>query len=137
MSADFHDLSAGMIAARSVLIRDEEIRAFAHLTGDDAPVHTDETHARSMGYDRRIAHGLLVGSMYSRILGCELPGPQTVIMKLSLDMLKPVYIGDTIRYQVTVSRVSDAARSVVLDLSATNALGEEVSRGTAVCLYKC
>jgi 3-hydroxybutyryl-CoA dehydratase len=137
MLLGLHDLSVGITAARSVLIGEDEVRAFTRLTGDDAPVHTDETHARSMGYDRQVAHGLLVGSMYSRILGCELPGPRTVIMKLSLDMLKPVYIGDTIRYQVTVSRVSEAARSVVLDLSATNALGEEVSRGTAVCLYKC
>ncbi|MDO9561203.1 MAG: MaoC/PaaZ C-terminal domain-containing protein, partial [Bradyrhizobium sp.] len=79
MSLELRDLSVGMTSARSVLIGDNEVRAFAHLTGDDAPVHTDETHARSMGYDSRIAHGFLIGSMYSRILGCELPGPQTVI----------------------------------------------------------
>ena len=89
-----------------------------------------------MGYDRPIAHGLLVGSMYSQILGCELPGPKTVIMKLSLDMLKSVYIGDTIQYLVRVSRVSEASQTVVLDLSAENEIGEQVSRGTAVCLYK-
>ena len=136
MLLGLHDLSVGMTAARSVLIGEDEVRAFTRLTGDDAPVHIDEAHARSMGYHRRIAHGFLVGSMYSQILGCELPGPGTVIMKLSLDMLKSVYIGDTIRYQVTVTRVSAAARTVVLDLSAKNALGEEVSRGTAVCLYK-
>jgi len=136
MFLGLHDLSVGMTASRSVLIGDGEVRAFTRLTGDDAPVHTDETHARSMGYDRRIAHGFLVGSMYSRILGCELPGPRTVIMKLSLDMLKSVYVGDTIQYQVTVGRVSEAARTVVLDLSAKNAIGEQVSRGTAVCLYK-
>ena len=106
------------------------------LTGDDAPVHRDEAHARSMGYDKPIAHGFLVGSMYSQILGCELPGPDTVIMKVSLDMLKSVYIGETIRYQVTVSRISEAARTVVLDLSAKNVIDEQVSRGTAICLFK-
>jgi 3-hydroxybutyryl-CoA dehydratase len=130
------ELSTGMTAARSVLIGEGEIEAFVRLTGDDAPVHIDETHARSMAYDKRIAHGFLVGSMYSQILGCELPGPETIIMKLSLDMLKPVYIGETIQYCVTVSRVSEATRSVVLDLSARNATGEQVSRGTAVCVYK-
>jgi 3-hydroxybutyryl-CoA dehydratase len=125
-----------MTAGRSVLIGEDEVQAFAGLTGDDAPVHTDDAHARAMGYDGRIAHGFLVASMYSRILGCELPGPETVIMKLSVDMVKSVYIGDTIQYQVTVSRVSEAARTVVLDLSAENASGQQVSRGTAVCLYR-
>jgi acyl dehydratase len=57
-------------------------------------------------------------------------------VKLSLDLLKPAYIGDIIQYQVTVSRISEAAGTVVLDLSAKNAIGERVSRGTAVCLYK-
>jgi 3-hydroxybutyryl-CoA dehydratase len=137
MPFDLQDLSIGMTASRSILIGDHQVRSFTDLTGDNAPIHSDAVHARRMGYDRPIAHGLLIGSMYSQILGCELPGPKTIIMKLSLDMLKSVYIGDTIQYLVTVSRVSEATRTVVLDLSARNMIGEPVSRGAAVCLYKC
>jgi 3-hydroxybutyryl-CoA dehydratase len=136
MSLAFHNLSTGMAASRLVVIGEEEVRTFASLTGDEAPVHLDATYARRMGYERPIAHGFLVGSMYSRILGCELPGPNTVIMKLSLDMLKSVYVGDTLLYSVTLSRISEATRTVVLDLAAKNELGEQVSRGTATCVYR-
>ena len=130
------DLSTGMTTSRSVVIGEVEANAFTSLTGDEAPVHRDPTYAQKMGYERPIAHGLLVGSMYSKLLGCELPGPNTVIMKLSLDMLRAVYLGDHLVYSVTVSRVSEATRTVALDLSAKNELGEQVSRGTAVCLFR-
>ncbi len=125
-----------MTAQRSVLIGEDHVRSFVALTADNAPVHVDVDHARSLGYDGPIAHGILVGSMYSQILGCVLPGPNTVIMKLALDMLKPVPVGETIEYQVTVSRLFEATRSVVLALSARDSAGEQVSRGTAVCLFK-
>lgn len=137
MSFAILDLSTGMTASRTVVIGDDEVDKFVALTGDDAPLHRDPVHALKMGYERPIAHGLLVGSMYSKILGCELPGPNTVIMRLSLDMLKSVYFGDTLQYSVTITRISEATKTVVLDLTARNALGEQVNRGTAVCLYRC
>ena len=136
MLLTFSDLSEGMIAQRSVLIGEEQVRSFVALTADNAPVHVNADHARSLGYDGPIAHGILVGSMYSQILGCELPGSNTVIMKFTLDMLKPVSVGETIEYQVTVSRLFEATRSVALTLSARDSAGEQVSRGTAVCLLR-
>jgi acyl dehydratase len=136
MPFDFEQLSIGMIASRSATIGPDQILTFIDLTGDGAPVHTDDAYARTMGYDGKIAHGLLVGAMFSRILGCDLPGPKSVILKLSLEMPRPVFIGETIRYDVTVGRLSEAARTAVLELSAKNASDEEVSRGAAVCLYK-
>lgn len=136
MPFDFEQLSIGMIASRSATIGRDEISAFVDLTGDGAPVHTDDAYARTMGYDGKIAHGLLVGAMFSRILGCDLPGPKSVILKLSLEMPRPVLIGETIRYNVSVGRLAAATRTAVLELSAKNASDEEVSRGAAVCLYK-
>lgn len=130
------DLSTGMTATRSVVIGEAEASTFTSLTGDEAPVHRDPAFAQKMGYERAIAHGLLVSSMYSKLLGCDLPGPNTVIMKLSLDMLRPVYFGDHLIYSVTVGRISESTRTVALNLSAKNELGEQVSRGTAVCLFR-
>src|SRR4051794_20702268 len=108
MPFDFEQLSIGMIASRSATIGRDEISAFVDLTGDGAPVHTDDAYARAMGYDGKIAHGLLVGAMFSRILGCDLPGPKSVILKLSLEMPRPVLIGETIRYNVSVGRLAAA-----------------------------
>jgi 3-hydroxybutyryl-CoA dehydratase len=89
-----------------------------------------------MGFPAPIAHGLLIGAMYSSLLGRDLPGPNSVIMKLALDMVQPVLIGDGIEYSASVSRLTDAMQAVELRLSATNGQGVVVSRGTAVCVLR-
>src|SRR4051812_12914602 len=42
----------------SHIVTDEGIAAFAAVTLDQHPLHTDDDFARSMGFPRRIAHGL-------------------------------------------------------------------------------
>jgi 3-hydroxybutyryl-CoA dehydratase len=136
MAFEFEQISAGQSVVRTVTIDAGMVQAFADLTGDRAPVHLDSVHARALGYSGPIAHGMLVASMYSRLLGQELPGPNTVILKLALDMVKPVDIGETLDYKVAVARTVESMRAVSLDLSATNGRGEVVSRGSAVCVFR-
>jgi len=129
-------LSEGQRHTMSVGIDQDKLDAFAALTGDHAPVHTDSDFAAAKGYTGCVAHGLLVSSFYSTILGCHLPGPNTVIMQVTTNMVKPVYVGDIIEYSVSVERVSEGVGSVSLSLSATNQNGEAVNRGTAICIFR-
>lgn len=136
MIASIADLREGQEHSASVTIGEREIDAFIVLTGDTAPVHTDAGHAARLGYSGRIAHGLLVGSMYSTLLGLHLPGPNTVIVKLSLDLVQPVMLGDTLEYRVQVTRLSEAVNTVTLSLSATNQRSQLVNRGSAICVFR-
>jgi len=136
MVASIADVTFGMTAERTVVFTEELVRQFSIFTEDDAPVHISNDHARSLGFDGRIAHGLLVGSMYSVLLGKSLPGPNSVILRLSLNMLKPVLIGQTIKFSVSVTSVSEAARSVTLDLAGRLPSLERVSSGSAVCVFR-
>ena len=130
------DVVPGMSANRAVTITEGLISQFVQLTGDTAPIHMSDDHAKALGFEGRIVHGLLIGSMYSELLGCQLPGPNSVILKLSLDMVKPVQIGQTITFSVVVNRVSEGARSVTLDLAGASPVNGQVSRGTAVCVFR-
>src|SRR5258708_4562342 len=136
MIKSIKDVVPGMSANRAVTITEGLIRQFVQLTGDDAPVHLSDDHAKALGFEGRIVHGLLIGSMYSELLGCQLPGPNSVILKLSLDMVKPVRIGQTIAFSVVVNRISEGARSVTLDLAGASPNNGQVSRGTAVCVFR-
>jgi 3-hydroxybutyryl-CoA dehydratase len=136
MALKFEDLEVGQAAQRTCIIDGGMVEAFADLTGDHAPVHLDAGHARALGFAGCIAHGLLVAAHYSTLLGQDLPGPDTVILKFAVDMVKPVDIGDTLYYKVTVTRTAESMRAVTLDLSATNSRGETVSRGSAVCVFR-
>jgi 3-hydroxybutyryl-CoA dehydratase len=130
------DLREGQDHFATFTIGDSELSTFVRLTGDTAPVHTDPVHAADMGFGGLLVHGLLVGSMYSRLLGCELPGPNTVISKLSLDMMLPVFVGDTLVYKVVVSRLHVSVGAVALALSASNKMNQIVNRGSAVCVFR-
>jgi len=130
------DLSIGQQCTSTVAIGEKELSGFIALTGDTAPLHTDSETAVRKGFAGRLAHGMLVGSFYSTILGCQFPGPNTVISRISLDMLKPVYIGDVLTYRVLVESISEAVSSVRLALSATNQHGHVVNKGMATCVFK-
>ena len=89
-----------------------------------------------MGYPRKIVHGFLVVSGLSRLLGMKLPGPNTVLGSLKVDLLKPTFVGETLLYTVRVVRCTPSVRSVKLDVDATNVQGETVMRGCTVCIFR-
>lgn len=136
MALGFADLHVGQTAQRSCALDAAAVEAFARLTGDRAPVHFDADHAVALGFKAPIAHGLLVASQYSRLLGEELPGPATVIMKFTCDMVKPVDVGEVVHYTVRVARLSEAVGAVTVDLLAENERREVVNRGVAVCVFR-
>jgi acyl dehydratase len=135
MHFSLEEIVIGQKVEQEFTIDAEMLDSFIKLTGDTAPVHVDEVAARSLGFPRPIVHGLLVTSLYSSLLGMKLPGPRTVIMKLSTDMLQPVFVGDVLLVSVVVSRVSAAAQAVMLELGARRG-NEMVNRGSATCLFK-
>lgn len=130
------DLAEGQSVREEVTITAELLNAFVDLSADSAPVHLDSDHARAMGFPDRIAHGFLVGLPYSRLLGMRLPGGNTVIQRLQLEMLTHVQVGDKLTHSVTVQRIVPSVRAVVLALFTTNARGEAVSRGSATCVFR-
>ena len=109
---------------------------FIKVSDDRAPGHMDDEHARRLGFPRRLIHGFLVGCGYSRILGMFLPGGDTVIHKLELEMIAPVYLEDVIEYEVAVGRVVASVKTVILNLSAVNQNGVVVNRGRATCVFR-
>lgn len=115
-------------------ITDDDIRAYAQLTGDNNPVHLDEAFARTTRFGRRIAHGMLSAGLISAVLANKLPGTGTVYLSQSLSFVAPVYPGDTITARVTVTRVREDKPIVTLETLCTNQRDETVIRGEAVVL---
>jgi 3-hydroxybutyryl-CoA dehydratase len=115
-------------------ITDEDVRAFAELTGDRNPVHLDEEYAAQTRFGRRIAHGMLGASLISAVLAGELPGRGTVYLSQTLRFTAPVFLGDTITARVTVKSVREDKPIVTLETFCTNERGERVVEGEAIVL---
>ena len=81
-------------------VTDEDVMAFARVSGDDTGLHTDEEFARRGPFGRRIAHGALVFSLAIGLTTRTKLVEGTIVAFNRVDNLRftrPVFIGDTIR----------------------------------------
>ncbi len=127
-------LQLGDKAARTTLISDDMIRAFANLTGDTNPVHLDDAYAAGTRFGRRIAHGMIAAGLISATLANDLPGPGTVYLSQTLQFKAPVYPGDTITTTVEVKSIRPDKPIVTLGTVCTNQNNIVVLEGEAVVL---
>ncbi len=82
----------------------QAIDSFAALTQDRFAIHLSDEGARAHGFDRRVAHGLLILSLVEG-LKSSAPVQVTAFASLGWDwsFRAPVYEGDSIRATVTVA----------------------------------
>ena len=93
--------------SRDFEVSREMIEGFAEVTGDKNPIHLDENYAKNSIFKSRIAHGFLVGSFISSVLGNDYPGNGTIYLSQSMKFLKPVFIGDSIKVEVEVTEITE------------------------------
>lgn len=117
--ANIDDIEIGMSAHTVRFITDDDMRAFAAVSGDYNPVHLDEEFATSSRYGRRIAHGLMCASSFSALFGTELPGTGCVYLSQSLNFKRPVYIGDEVIATVRVDALDRAKDRVTFSTTCT------------------
>ncbi len=102
-------------------ITEADVVAFAGLTGDWHPLHTDAVAARESVFGERIAHGMLtmsIGMVLVLRLGQNVYLPKHFIALSGIDGLRftaPVRLGDTIHSvnRVAALDVKDATRGVL------------------------
>jgi len=122
-------------AELKVEITDKLVRDFSEWSGDKNPLHLDSEYAESTRFHRRVAHGMSFGSLFSRLIGMEIPGPGALWTSQSFQFLKPVFIGDQLVLSVQVIEFLETSGLMNLDCRATNQLGEEVMLGKGEVMF--
>ncbi len=117
-------------------ISENDLQQFAQITGDNNPVHLDETYAQKTRFGKRIAHGMLGASLISAVIGTQLPGEGTIYLSQSLQFKAPMYIGDTITAQVTITNIREDKPLITLETVCTNQHGTAVILGEALVLHE-
>lgn len=128
------NLRVGVSASLSREITDDDIAAFAEVTGDHNPIHTDKDFARRTRFGRPIAHGMFAASLLSAVLGNDLPGKGSVYLSQTLQFLAPVYSGDTVTARVTVTHIREDKPVITLETVCENQSGDTLIRGEALVL---
>ncbi len=131
-----NDIQVGDSYSEEVLFDEETIARFITLTQDTARIHTNKTFSEQKGFDNLVIHGFLLSIRFSRILGMEIPGENTVIGSIELNFHAPVYVGDTVKYTVTVKRILHPLGTILLDLKIQKLNGTTCVEGKATCVFK-
>jgi 3-hydroxybutyryl-CoA dehydratase len=131
LDRSYESIATGEEASFSRVIGESEVAAFAALTGDWNPLHMDSVYATTTQFGERIAHGMLVASYFSTLVGMYLPGQRALFLSHDVKFAKPVPLGTCITFQGRVRHKTDSLRLLDIDTTAINEAGEHVVRGRA------
>ena len=109
-----------------------QVSDFARISGDLNPLHLDDEYAAKTVFKRPIVHGMLVASLFSRLLGMVLPGEGTIYLGQTLRFTAPVYVDEEVTAVVEVVNVREDKPIATFRTVCTNPQGEVVIDGEAV-----
>jgi acyl dehydratase len=113
----------------------ERVMAYADLTGDHTPVHTDEAYARTTPFGTRVAHGLFGLSIAD---GLKTRSAMRFVPGMSLgwewSFVAPIKLGDTVRVKFRVGSKRESKSKpgwgiVILPSELINQRAEVVQKG--------
>jgi 3-hydroxybutyryl-CoA dehydratase len=128
-------IKVGDTASFSRIVTDDDIQAFARVSGDNQPLHLDDAFASKTRFRMRIAHGMLSAAYISAALGTKLaPGAVVVYLGQTMRFRLPVRIGDTITAACEVTAIDADKRIATIRTDCTNQNGDAVLTGEATVL---
>ena len=127
----FNELKKGQSAVIEAELTEEMLSAFSELSGDRSAIHISEEFARESGFKGRVVHGLLLGSIVSRMVGMELPGKHGVLHNIALNFHKPCYVGDRITLEAEITDIIESVKTIVIKVKLKRDTDEVALTGKA------
>jgi len=132
----FDEIKIGLEHSFEETINEELEENFAKISGDFNPLHMDEQYAKKTKFGKRVCHGMLLASFFSRLVGMYLPGKNALYFTQNLNFVEPCFIGDIIVVKGEVVDKSEATRMVKLKTTIKNHEGKLLIEGTAQVLIR-
>jgi acyl dehydratase len=127
----FDEIAIGDTATYIRLITNQEVEAFAAISGDHNPLHLDPDYAATTPFAECIAHGMLTGALISAAIAMQLPGPGSVYLSQTMQFRAPVFLGDTLTVALEVTEKHGKRPWVTLSCMVENQDGKAVAKGEA------
>ena len=127
----FNEIAIGDTTTYTRLITNQEVEAFAAISGDHNPLHLDPEYAATTAFGECIAHGMLTGALISAAIAMQLPGPGSVYLSQNIQFRAPVMLGDTLTVTLTVTDKHAKRPWVTLQCEVANQEGKSVAKGEA------
>ncbi|GEM_PF-1526704 len=96
----------------NVSVDEGMLNAFADISGDWNPLHTDAAYAANTPYKRRVLHGAFTAGLVSRMAGMHLPGTECLLHDLRLKFVSPMVPPVNLHVEGNVVRQTDQGGEV-------------------------
>ena len=120
----YSEIEIGQTARYTKWITPGIVEDFIAVCGDDNPVHTQGK--------RPIAHGILISSFISTLIGKQLPGDGAIWVSYDVKFILPIYVWEKIVIIGTVKSKDDKNKNIRLLLDVYNEKDELCVSGSAI-----
>lgn len=129
------ELNVGDSASITKAFSQEEVSHFADISGDHNPIHLDPEFAATSIFGQCIVHGMLVASLFSGLIGEQLPGKGSIYLGQNLAFKAPVPVGESVTASVEIIKLREDKPIVTLRTLCVDSKGKVVIEGEAVVLF--
>jgi 3-hydroxybutyryl-CoA dehydratase len=130
-------ITVGDIFTHEVIYTQEQVNLYAQISGDTNPLHINEEVGKASMFGRCIIHGHLSASVFTKIFGTLLHADGHVYMKQNTTFLKPMFVGNTYRAEVTVKEIFAEKNRVLYETKVVDAAtGDITITGEALLMNK-
>lgn len=132
----FDEIKIGLEYKFTEKITEKNLDVFANLSGDHNPLHMNENYAKNTQFKRRVSHGMLLASFFSKLVGMYLPGKNALYFSQTLNFQNPCFIDDMITVSGQVLDKSDSTKIITIKTSIYNQTGACLVDGIAKVMMR-
>ena len=132
----YNDIKIGLKKEFSVKITESLVNDFANISGDYSPLHMDIEYASTTSFKKRVVHGMLLASFFSRVDGMYLPGKHALYFSQTLKFVNPCFIDDLVTVKNEVIEKSDSTQIITINSQIINESGQILVKGLGKVLVR-
>ena len=134
----FDEISEGETFGQSLTIDASHISRACGMLGDFNPLHSDAEFCANSRFGRPILHGPMTSAFMSASIGMYFYGTAVAYLEHNCRFVAPVFAGDTLSVQWTITQTLDKPRSnggiAVLRGECSNQRGEQIAEASGKIL---
>lgn len=114
----------------------KDVEIFSIISGDRNPIHLDDKYAANSIFGKRIVHGFLSGSIFSKVFGTIWPGEGTIYMSQDMCFRSPCFTDTEYIAKFIVEDVHKDKHRGIVNCILETLDGKVVIIGKAVIMHK-
>jgi len=132
----FEKLLVGKKATFTQKIDESLLDNFAKISGDFNPLHMNDEYASKTKFGKRVCHGMLLASFFSRLVGMHLPGKNSLYFSQTLNFRNPCFIGDEAVIEGEIIEKKSNMKLITLKTTIYNQTGKCLIDGLAKVIVR-